>query len=177
MEEYREHRLAGCGCHRVWKYLGIVLATLTGSFLAFYFATSCALNHLMSPAYAIGDMNRLNKSMMRDFDRIDRQFDKDFKNMRKMTFQHKSAIDFIKTPDAYKFIIDLTPFQGKTDDINVEVKNNQISISGEASSNTKNVETFTKMSQTYSLSKGANTDKMTKKTVDNKYIITIPIED
>ena len=97
--------------------------------------------------------------------------------MRKMTFQHKSAIDFIKTPDAYKFIIDLTPFQGKTDDINVEVKNNQISISGEASSNTKNVETFTKMSQTYSLSKGANTDKMTKKTVDNKYIITIPIED
>lgn len=170
MEEYREQKQ--CKCHRVWKYLGIITATLAGSFLAFYFATTCALNRLMSPAFAYND-----RVMMRDFNRIDRQFDKDFKTLNKMSVQHKSAVDFIKTPDAYKFIIDLTPFQGKADDINVEVKDNQISISGEASVNNKNMETYTKMSQTYSLCKGANTEKMSKKTVDNKYIITIPIED
>ena len=145
MDDYRmdEHRI--CGRHKWWKYLGIVLATLVGAFFAFYFAVSCALSHLMSPAYAMHKMHKMDRMAMRDF----KEFDKDMSKMSKtgMFFQHKSAVEFIKTPDSYKFIVDLTPFQTCA-----------LPIS-------------------YSLSPKANIEKLSKKKVDNKYVITVPIED
>lgn len=179
MEEYRND---GYHCHkrdRWYKYLGCMLVTLLGSFLAFYFIANCTMNHFMSRAYAMSEIRKMDKMMMRDFDRMDKDFYKNMKTISKSrTFiQSRSAIEFIKTPDSYKFIVDLTPFQGNPDAINIEVKDNQISISGESKINTNNSESFTKMSQTYSLGKGANIDKMSKKKVDNKYVITVPIED
>ncbi len=177
MEEYRmdrdEHRFGDCHRYRMWKYLGVIVATLFGSFLAFYFAVSCAMSNFMSPAYAMHKMHKMDRMVMRDF----REMDKDISKMSSKMFHQKSALEFIKTPDAYKFVVDLTPFQGNADAVNVMVNGRLITISGEAETNTKNYETFTKMSQTYSLCKGANIEKMSKKTVDNKYIITIPIED
>lgn len=175
MDEHRmyEHR------SQCWmKYLGVIVATLIGSFLAFYFAVGCAINHFISHAYTMKQIHRMERSDFRDLSRNEKSFDKDFKNMNGMGFfQRKNAIDFIKTPDSYKFIVDLTPFQGNADAINVEVNGNNISIVGESSVSNNNSETFTKMSQTYSLGKGSKPDKMYKKKVGDKYIITVPIED
>ena len=180
MEEYRNYEQRHEDYHHhkkfCWlKYLGIICATLLGSFLAFYFVADNTMNSFMSPCFAMKHMNKFDKMVMNDFDRMEKDFNKMDKNTR--FFRHHSAVEFIKTPESYKFIVDLTPFQGNTDAVNVDVKDSFITISGEANSNKNNIETFTKMSQTYSLSKNAKVDKLSKKKVDNKYIITIPIED
>ena len=174
MDEYRhdEHKLYGHKKHCFIKYLGVILATLIGSFLAFYFAVNCAMNHFMSKGYAIRQFHKMERFARNDVDK----FDKDFSGMDRM-FHKKSAVEMFKTPDAYKFIVDLIPFQGNAESINVTVEGNNLTISGEANSVKNNVDTFVKMSQTYTLCRCAKTDKISKKKVNNKYIITVPIED
>ena len=180
MSEYEMNEHHGkCGKNRGWKYAGIILATFLGSFLAFYFAVNSTLARFICPAYGMNNIQKIDREFARDFKEFDKDMNKSFNkiNTRNVMFQHKSALEYIKTPDAYKFIVDLTPFQGNADAINVDVDGSVITISGESSSNKNNVETFTKMSQTYTLGAGAKPDKLSKKKVDNKYIITVPIED
>ena len=176
MEENKinEAESSKCKCNRVWKYAGIVLATFIGAFLAFYFAVSCTMNHFIHTAYSIHRIQKADRMMMRDFSKTDKEFQKEF---RQMPFEHKPIVDFIKTPDSYKFIVDLTPFQGNTNAVNIETEKSLITIKAEATVNKENSETFTKMSQTYRLCSKAKTEKLSKKKVGNRYIITVPIED
>lgn len=179
MDNNENREIKPCESHthkHCWlKYLGIVCATLVGSFLAFYVVADCALNYVLSPAYAFNEFDEMNSRMSRDFDKMNSDFDKMAKH--EMSFTHKSGVEFIQTPEAYKFIVDLTPFEGNTEDIKVDVDGRKITISGEANYNKNNVESYTKMRQTYTLSNKAKVDKLSKKKVDNKYIITVPIED
>lgn len=185
MEEYRmndhrdEHRMDECHKKRMWKYFGVILATFMGSFLAFYFVANCTVDYLMSHTYMMKKWHKMERAGLNDFDKTDKMLSKDLKDMSKFggMFQHKSAIDFLKAPDSYKFVVDLTPFQGNSDSVNIETKGNELEISAESSTNKHNSDTYTKMSQTYILSPNAKLEKLSKKKVNNKYIITVPIED
>lgn len=174
MEEYRmhEHSMHRCERHWMWKYLGILLATLVGSFLAFYFAVNCTMQHFIHKTHTMREMHRMEKMAMQM-----EHANKDYKIINKDFFKSKNAIDFIKMPDAYKFIVDLTPFQGNPNAVKVDINDKQITISGESEINRNNTETFTKISQTYTFGKEAKLDKISKKKFQNKYLITVPIED
>lgn len=158
------------------KYLGIVCATFLGAFLAFYFTVRVTVDRFTNPYYI---MQRADKMMMR----ADKDFHRpDFAEAPVPIAPHKhfhgaDIINFIRTPDAYKFIIDLKPFHGNSNAVRIETKGREITISGETNSNKKNEEYFTQISQSYLLDDDAKMDKISKKTVKNKYIITIPIED
>lgn len=162
--------------HCILKYLGLIFATILGAFLAFYFVLNTTINHLMSPYYEINQMNRI-------IEQENKEFDKNFKNdntffdFNKSTYNYHEIISLKRTPEAYKFIIDLKPFHGNIDAINIETKNGQITINGKTSTNKKQEKSLTKISQTYILENNANLNKLSKKKVDNNYIITIPIED
>ena len=176
MEEFRidEHRCKGYRKHEIWQYLGIALITLIGSFLAFYFVITCTMSQLLSTHYIKRQMHEIKRNTMHDLDEIDNKFMSDRKAR---FFQHKNIIDLIKTPDSYKFIVDLIPFQGNQNAIHTNIDKNIITISGETENNKNFTETFIKISQTYVLGKGAKTEKISKKKVNDKYIITVPIED
>ena len=158
--------------HCLLKYLGIVLATLIGAFLAFYFAVHSTLDRLTNP-YNI--MHKADKLMMRDFDKFDKEFPVP-KGPHKH-FHNHGVISFMRTPDAYKFIIDLKPFRGNANAVRVETRGQQITISGETAANKKNEEYCTQITQSYLLDDDAKIDKMSKKIVSDKYIITIPVKD
>ena len=128
----------------------------------------------MCPVYGMNHIERMDKMVMDDFKKMDKDFDRASKQGM---FFHRSAVDFVKTPDSYKFVIDLTPFQGNPDAVDIKVEGNMLTISGESSVTKNNYESFTKMSQSYTLCPKANIEKLSKKKVDNKYIITVPIED
>jgi len=166
-----QHKDKGCAL----KYAGVICAALLGSFLGVYVAADSTYNRLISPAYAVSDFEKINKTVFQDFEKINKDIDK--MTQHEMIYSNKSAVEFIKTPESYKFIIDLTPFQGNADDIKVEIKGSVITISGESNYNKNRVEAFTKMSQTYTLSNKAKMDKLSKKKVGNKLEITVPIED
>ena len=158
--------------HCLLKYLGVVLATFAGAFLAFYCVVHSTVDRFTNP-YSI--MHRADKMMMRDFDR----FDKDFpaRKGQHKHFHNHGMVSFIRTPEAYKFIIDLKPFHGNANAVRVETKGQQITISGEAAQNKKNEEYCTQITQSYLLDDDAQINKMSKKIVSDKYIITIPVED
>ena len=158
--------------HCLLKYLGVVTATFLGTFLAFYFVVHSTLDRLTNPCNI---MHRADKMMSREFDK----FDKDFSIPKEphKHFHGHGVISLMRTPDSYKFIIDLKPFRGNANAIRVETKGQQITISGETASNKKNGEYFTQITQSYLLDDDAKVDRLSKKTVSDKYIITVPIED
>lgn len=152
-----------------YKYLGLFFAVLIGSFLAFYFVVNTTINSLMSPFAA---MHRMDKEFAK--------FDKDMQFVREIPphlVSRHNTVDFVKSSDEYKFIIDLKPFNGDANNIKINLEGHDITISGDAVIKNKNSETFNSFSQTYTLDDSANIEKMTKKTVRDKYIITIPLED
>lgn len=165
MNEHKKHCLL--------KYLGLVLATILGAFLAFYFVLNTTINHFMSPYYAMNQMDKMvereNNEFMKD--------DIPIFGLNKEQYKHHEIITLMRTPEAYKFIIDLKPFHGNVNAINIETKNGQITINGEISTNKKHEKSLAKISQTYLLENGANYNKISKKKIDNNYIITVPIED
>lgn len=159
--------------HCLLKYLGLVLATILGAFLAFYFVLNTTINHFMSPYYAMNQMDKM-------IERENNEFMKDdipIFGLNKEQYKHHEIITLMRTPEAYKFIIDLKPFHGNVNAINIETKNGQITINGEVSTNKKHEKSLAKISQTYLLENGANYNKISKKKIDNNYIITVPIED
>ncbi len=165
MNEHKKHCLL--------KYLGLVLATILGAFLAFYFVLNTTINHFMSPYYAMNQMDKM-------IERENNEFMKDdipIFGLNKEQYKHHEIITLMRTPEAYKFIIDLKPFHGNVNAINIETKNGQITINGEVSTNKKHEKSLAKISQTYLLENGANYNKISKKKIDNNYIITVPIED
>lgn len=165
MNEHKKHCLL--------KYLGLVLATILGAFLAFYFVLNTTINHLMSPYYTMNQMDKM-------IERENNEFMKDdipIFGLNKEQYKHHEIITLMRTPEAYKFIIDLKPFHGNVNAINIETKNGQITINGEISTNKKHEKSLAKISQTYLLENGANYNKISKKKIDNNYIITVPIED
>lgn len=165
MNEHKKHCLL--------KYLGLVLATILGAFLAFYFVLNTTINHFMSPYYAMNQMDKM-------IERENNEFMKDdipIFGLNKEQYKHHEIITLMRTPEAYKFIIDLKPFHGNVNAINIETKNGQITINGEISTNKKHEKSLAKISQTYLLENGANYNKISKKKIDNNYIITVPVED
>lgn len=155
--------------HRFYKYLCMFFATLIGAFLAVYFVTDVAINRAMNPYH-----------MMRKMDREFSKIEKDMKFMDNISHQkigQMGIVDFSKTSDGYKFIIDLKPFDNNPNNINITTNDSSITLAGEAVVDKKNTETFTSFSQTYSLDENANIEKMTKKQVRDKLIITVPMEE
>ncbi len=172
MEEYNNHKK-----HCILKFIGILLATLLGSFLAFYFAVDRTIDKFTSPYHMMHRMDRMMMKENKEFNKLEGEYlgiPKEFKTKRH--FQN-NIIDMIRTPDSYKFVVDLKPFRGNENSINVTTKGSELTISGTSSANIKNEEYFTQISQTYLLDNDAQLNKMSKKKCHDKYIITIPIED
>lgn len=174
-EKYFEHSHKK---HCLLRYLGIILATLLGAFLAFYFAVDRTIDKFTSPYHMMHRMDRMMMKENKEFNKIENDFMGAPMGCKKHhKYFHHNIIDMIKTPDSYKFIVDLKPFRGNENAVNVTTKGSMITISGESTANTKHEEYFTQISQSYLLDSDAQLDKLSKKKVNDKYIITIPIED
>jgi HSP20 family molecular chaperone IbpA len=163
MEENRKH------C--ILKFIGIMLASLLGAFLAFYLVIDMTIDRFTNPYYM---MNRMDKMMMKGDNPLSMPAPMCCKHHGKMGH---SVIEMVKKPDSYKFIVDLKPFRDNENSIHVTTNGSLITIEGEVSANTKNEEYFTQISQTFQLGKDGKLDKLSKKKVHDKYIITVPIED
>lgn len=155
--------------YRFYKYVCIFFATLIGAFLAVYFVTDIAINRAMNPYHII-------KKMDREFTKMDRAM-KYVTEVPSHHFIQHNTVDFFRTPEEYKFVVDLKPFGNDANNIQITTNDSSITLRGEATINKEHSETFTSFSQTYNLEVGANLAKMTKKKEHNKLVITIPVEE
>jgi len=163
------------------KYVGLFLAVLIGTFLAVYVVVDITISRFMDPFGMMGNMSRMENEAFKDFDK-----NAEVPMMPPPQSRHHllppgimkpPTVDFVKLPDAYKFIINLNDFGKNPKNIGINVENKTITINGENKKSSKHSDSFSTFSESFTLDDDAEFSKMSKKTVHNKYIITVPIED
>ncbi len=180
MDENKEFKECNCDEHyhnktENWIKFALILLAL---FLACYLAVYYIMDQ-MRHAYYVPAMP------MENIDRIMKEQDKMFEDMGALPMNNKAFMN-IKNPvetykddsdDSYKMIIDLKPFNNNPDNINLDIQNNKISISGKAEKTKKHSENVYSFSQSFVLPENIDTNNVKKEIKHHKYIITMPIED
>lgn len=171
--ELKEHK---CTCRAEhWIKFAIVLFVL---FIACYLAVYYVLDQMRHAYYA-------PSAPMPNIDRIINEQERMFDSMGAMPM-HNGALMRMKTPvetfkddsqDAYKLIIDLKPFNNSPNNVSVDVQKNKISVNGLGEKAGKHSDKVYSFSQSFVLPVDIDTEKVTKKQVGHKYVVTMPIED
>lgn len=147
----------------ILKYLGFVLATLIGTFLAFYFAVDITLERMFNPIYR---MKHAEKIMNKEFKHFDRK-------MRHMP----AIVHLVRNSDEYKLIVDLSHLNNDEKNVNVSFDKDMVTVSGGIDKSKKREESIMSFTQSYVLSDEIDIANVRKEKIRNKYIITIPIKD
>ena len=166
LEEERNH-------HPIWKFLGIVLATFIGAYLAFYFVVDTTFNRMMNPEY---QLRKMEKMMHRQEKRLHRFEDKMLENPFEPKFA-PTLVDLTKNSDEYKVVVNLKPLGNDEKNVNVKLDNNVLTVSGEMEKSGRRGERIMRFSQSFYLDARLEADKMTKEREGDKYIVTIPFEE
>ena len=167
LEEERNH-------HPVWKFLGIVLATFIGAYLAFYFVVDTTFNRMMNPEYQLRKMEKMMQHQEKKFHKFEDRV------MQDNPFEPRMApmlVNLAKEANEYKVIVNLKPLGGDEKNVNVKLDENIVTISGEVEKNSRHGEKIMNFSQSFYLDENLNLDKITKVRKGDKYIITIPFEE
>ena len=155
--------------HHLLKVVGVIIATFLGAFLAFYLAVDLTLNRMLNPEYQI---KKLEKTMHK-IEKID---DKMMENpfVPRMS---PMLVNLVKEASEYKVIVDLKPLGDDEKNVDVSLKDNVITISGDMQQKELRGEKIMNFSQTFYLDEKLITNKISKERKGNKYIITIPFEE
>ena len=164
-----EHNRKKC----VMKYLGVLGATLLGSFLAFYFVADMTIKHMMDPMYQFRKMDRMMEHQERQMNKMDKKMMKEIG----MPMPHKSIIDVQKFDDEYKIVIDLRPFDDNEKNVQFELNNNMATVTASVEKEKRHEDRIVNFSQTFYLEGDLDVAKIKKEKMKNKYIITIPEKD
>ena len=180
-----EEEKLNCGCEHknendtkkkhCMKYIGIVLATLLGSFLAFYFVADMTLKNMMNPANQFRRMDKMMERHSRDMEKMDRKMMKDM-GMPPM-FHHKSMVVVDKLDDEYKILVDLRAFDNNEKNVKFDLNNNIATVSASIEKENRHEDSIVEFSQSFYLSGDLDKTKIKKEKDRNKYVITIPLKD
>ena len=154
--------------HHLLKVIGVILATFLGAFLAFYLAVDLTLNRMLNPEYQI---KKLEKTMHK----IEKFDDKMMENpfVPKMS---PMLVNLVKEASEYKIIVDLKPLGDDEKNVDVSLKDNVITVSGDMQQKELRGEKIMNFSQAFYLDEKLISNKISKEKKGNKYIITIPFE-
>ncbi len=155
--------------HHLLKVVGVIIATFLGAFLAFYLAVDLTLNRMLNPEYQI---KKLEKTMHK----IEKFDDKMMENpfVPRMS---PMLVNLVKEASEYKVIVDLKPLGDDEKNVDVSLKDNVITISGDMQQKELRGEKIMNFSQAFYLDEKLITNKISKERKGNKYIITIPFEE
>ena len=154
--------------HHLLKVVGVILATFLGAFLAFYLAVDLTLNRMLNPEYQI---KKLEKTMHK----IEKFDDKMMENpfVPKMS---PMLVNLVKEASEYKIIVDLKPLGDDEKNVDVSLKDNVITVSGDMQQKELRGEKIMNFSEAFYLDEKLISNKISKEKKGNKYIITIPFE-
>ena len=159
--------------HHWLRITAIVVLTFIVAFLAFYCVMELMLHRMTDPMYNAKRIEKVMREQERSFQRIeDKMTENPFEpRMRPM------LVNLVKESSEYKVIVDLKPLENNEKDVNVNIKDHIITVSGELDKNSITGEKIINFSQSYYLDEELETDKISKERKGDKYIITIPFKD
>lgn len=159
--------------HPVLKVILISLLVFFGAFAAFYVVTDWHYKRMLDPAV---QMRKMEKMMMHDQRQMDRMMNREF---RKNMAAEKGVQHFIKvekTPQNYKVVIDLKPFDNNEKNVEVLTDGNSLTINAAGEREKHGHNEIIKFSQTFSFDDDVDLSKINKIREGNEYIIVVPIE-
>ena len=156
-----------------WLKIGaIILVSFIVAFLAFYIAMEMMFRKIADPMCSAKRVEKFIQQQEKDFRKLESMSENPFEpKMRPM------LVNLVKENNEYKVIVDLKPLEGNEKGIDVNIKDNVISITGELDNKTMRGEKIISFAQAYYLDEKLETDKIIKEKKGDKYIITIPFED
>ena len=172
-QNLQEHYHCNCkeGC---LKYLVIFIATIIGSFLAFYFAADLTFKMLFSPEHQMRRAEKMMRNMDRNIEReINKNFNRDITVVGKMM---KNPVEMSENSDSYTIKIALKPFGNNSKNIKISTENEILKIEGSNETQKGNNENLMSITQSYKFQKEVDFNKMTTKEERGNYIITVPFK-
>ena len=158
--------------HHWLRIVATAIMTFIIAFLAFYLVMEIMVHKMTDPIYQI---QRMEKMVQKDAHRIENYENKLMEN----PFEPKMRpmlVNLIKETNEYKIIVDLKPFDGEENGIDVSIQDKALTVNGELDKKFHNNEKIIKFTQTYYLDERLKINEMTKEKRGDKYIITIPFE-
>ena len=156
-----------------WLKIGtIALVTFLVSYLAFCIALKHHSKKIHNPYY---QAERLEKYI----EKQERDFDKYMLNEMENPFMPKMRpmfVNLVKETNEYKVIVDLTQIEDE-EALNVDIKDNELTVKGEFDKNVRGTEKIINFMQTYYLDEKLDEENISRERKGNKYIITIPFKD
>lgn len=158
-----------------WLRIGaIALMTFIIAFIAFYCAMELMLHRMTDPMYNAKRIEKVMRQQERSFQRIEDKMTAENPFEPKM---RPMLVNLVKENNEYKVIVDLKPLENNEKDVNVNIKDHIITVSGELDKKSFTGEKIVNFSQSYYLDEDLDTDNISKERKGDKYIITIPFKD
>ena len=160
--------------HPLLKAVLCGLLIFLGAYCAFYTVSDWHFKRMLDPMYQMHKFDR-------DFSRHERKFEKMQKNNfelqeKVMRPQGQEFIHAEKLNDAYRFTIDLKPFNNNDKNVEVRTEGNMLIIDAAGEKNNRNKQEITKYSQAFAFGEDIKANEITKVREGNNYIITVPVD-
>lgn len=159
--------------HPVLKLILISLLVFFGAFAAFYVVTDWHYKRMLDPAV---QMRKVEKMMMHDQRQMDKMINRQFKKDAAMERGIKHFVRVEQTPENYKIIIDLKPFDDNEKNVEVTTSGNSLTINAAGEREKHGHNEIIRLSQTFSFDEDVDLSKINKIREGNQYIIVIPVE-
>ncbi|MCM1004658.1 MAG: Hsp20/alpha crystallin family protein [Candidatus Gastranaerophilales bacterium] len=157
-----------------WLRIGaIALITFIVAFIAFYCVMELMLHRMTDPMYNAKRIEKIMQKQEKSFQKIEDRMTKE--NPFEPTMR-PMLVNLVKENNEYKVIVDLKPLENNEKDVNVNIKDHIITVSGELDEKLFGSQKIINFSQSYYLDEDLEKDKITKEKKGDKYIITIPFE-
>ena len=168
--EEKINKIETCNNDGCLKYILIVITTLIGSFLAFYFVADLSFKMMFNPEYQMRRAEKMMRKMDKEFMN---NMDKDIKFINKLP---SNPVSIQKVDNDYIVEISLKHFGNSSKNVTVTSPDNE-TLKIEAKNEVKkgDKENLTSMVQTYKLDKDFDFSKKTQKETNGKLVITLPI--
>jgi HSP20 family molecular chaperone IbpA len=156
-----------------WLKIGtIALVTFLVSYLAFCIALKHHSKKMHNPFYQAERLEKYVEEQERDFDKfLIKEMENPFMPKMRPMF-----VNLVKETNEYKVIVDLTQFEDE-EALNVDIKDNELTVKGEFDKNVRGTEKIINFMQTYYLDEKLDEENISRERKGNKYIITIPFKD
>lgn len=173
MEEYKNEEFDNCFLckHPALKHVLIGLLIFFGAFSAFYVVSDWHFKRMTDPYV---QMRRFDRDMMEK--RFDEMARKEFQRQHKFEQRAAQYVHVEKTPDAYRFIIDLRPFDNNEKNVEVRADGNTLIINAAGEKNSHRGEEIIRYNQAFAFGEKIDSANITKVREGNNYIITVPLD-
>ena len=123
--------------HPLFKLLLISILVFLGAYAAFYVVSDWHFKRMMNPRY---HMHKIEKRIIQDEQMAERAIRKDFKENAKEMSRGIKFIYVLRTPDSYKILVNLVPFDNNEKNVEVKTGDNNLTINaaGEKTGRNKN---------------------------------------